>query len=134
MAPALTESAVEPSTFSYANPSTKKFPDGIKTSGQFSPEAHLLKPYDQFPKEITGPTIWDAEDYQTNPERWTHHFSEEEVKEMSDAADAFMASETPLTGITKVRSADNPCRIWGLISCIGSVPAPDHVNFPRVTT
>ena len=103
MAPGITESPPESqSVFSYDNPSTKVFPDGIKTSGQRNPEAHLLKPYDQFPKEITGPTVWKPEDYKDNPERWTHHFSEEEVKELSDAADAFMASETPLTGITKV--------------------------------
>ena len=105
MAPGITESPVE-SVFSYANPSKKVFPDGIKTSGQRNPEYDLLKPYDQFPKEITGPTVWKAEDYKNNPERWTHHFSEEEVKEMSDAADAFMASETPLTGITKVCKMD----------------------------
>ncbi|KAK5125152.1 hypothetical protein LTR85_000828 [Meristemomyces frigidus] len=102
MAPALTETPVDPqSVFSYKNPSPKVFPDGIKTSGQCNPEPQLLKPYDQFPKEVTGPTVWNAEDYKHNPEQWTHHFSEEEVKEMSDTADAFMASETPLTGITK---------------------------------
>lgn len=108
MAPALTEAPVDPqSVFSYKNPSSKIFPDGIKTSGQCNPEPSLLKPYDQFPKEVTGPTVWNAEDYKNNPEQWVHHFSEEEVQEMSDTADAFMASETPLTGITKVRNFSN---------------------------
>ncbi|KAK5126847.1 hypothetical protein LTR08_004582 [Meristemomyces frigidus] len=102
MAPGITESPLEAqSVFSYDNPSKKVFPDGFKTSGQRNPDLDLLKPYNQFPKEITGPTVWKPEDYTNNPERWTHHFSEEEVKEMSDAADAFMASDTPLTGITK---------------------------------
>lgn len=106
MAPALTEQAVEPqSVFTYDKPSKAIFPDGIKTSGQCNPEPDQLKPYEEFPKEITGPTVWEAEDYKHNPERWTHHFSEEEVKEMSDTADAFMASNTPLTGITKVRDS-----------------------------
>jgi len=103
MAPALTELPVEPSSvFNYDKPSKAVFPDGIKTSGQCPPDYDQLKPYDLFPKEITGATVWKPEDYTNNPERWTHRFSEEEVQEMSDAADAFLASGTPLTGITKV--------------------------------
>lgn len=102
MAPALTERATEPAAFSYEKPSKAVFPDGIKTSGQFDPLYDQLRPYEDFPKHIEGPTVWNSEDYTNNPERWTHHFTEEEVKEMSDAADAFMASGTPLTGITKV--------------------------------
>jgi hypothetical protein len=47
------------------------------------------------------PTAWSRDEYKNNPERWTHPFSEEEVKEISDAADAFISSGTPLTGITK---------------------------------
>lgn len=105
MAPAATQSMPEmPSgVFSYDKPSKSVFPDGIKTSGQSAPNYDQLKPYSEFPKEITGQTVWKSEDYQNNPERWTHPFTEEEIKEMSDAADAFMASGTPLTGITKVR-------------------------------
>jgi hypothetical protein len=102
MAPALTETPVESTTFTYDKPSKLVFPDGIKTSGQTPPTYSQLVPYEQFPKVITGPTVWDAEDYKHNPERWTHHFSDEEIQEMSDTADAFLASGTPLTGITKV--------------------------------
>lgn len=107
MAPtALTESPVDAlasgSAFSYHNPSPKVFPDGIKTSGQHDPIQSLMKPYSAFPKEITGSTAWNAEEYKNNPETWTHPFSEDEIAEISDAADSFMASETPLTGITKV--------------------------------
>jgi hypothetical protein len=36
-----------------------------------------------------------------HPEQWTHVFSEAEVKEISDTADAFIASGTPLTGISQ---------------------------------
>lgn len=104
MAPALTESvSVKSAVFAYDKASKAVFPDGIKTSGQCAPNYDQLKPYSDFPKEITGQTVWDRDDYQHNEERWVHRFSEDEVLEMSDAADAFMASNTPLTGITKVR-------------------------------
>lgn len=105
MAPALTEEA---SSFSYDKPSKAVFPDGIKTSGQTAPNYDLLQSYDSFPKEITGPTVWDPKDYRNNPETWVHPFSEDEIQEMSVAADAFMASGTPLTGITKVRQPIQP--------------------------
>ncbi|KAK4898191.1 hypothetical protein LTR27_004198 [Elasticomyces elasticus] len=104
MAPSLAElPADSQNVFGYEQPSKAVFPDGIKTSGQRNPNYEQLVPYSQFPKEITGPTVWDRDDYKNNPERWTHHFSEEEIKEMSDAADLFMASGTPLTGITKAK-------------------------------
>jgi hypothetical protein len=79
------------------------FPDGIRTSGQLAPIYELLRPYSEFPKEVSGPTVWKAEDYRDHPERWTHPFSEEEIEELSQAADKFIASDTPLTGITKVK-------------------------------
>jgi hypothetical protein len=102
MAPALTESPTQAPVFTYDRPSKAIFPDGIKTSGQTHPDYSQLKPYSEFPKEISGPTVWKAEDYQNNPERWVHRFSEDEIKELSAAADDFLASGTPMTGITKV--------------------------------
>ncbi|ERS98123.1 uncharacterized protein SPSK_06339 [Sporothrix schenckii 1099-18] len=77
------------------------FPDGIRTSGQHNPLYDQLKPYAAFPKEITGPTVWRKEDYEGQPERWVHRFSEAEIDELSAAADAFIASGTPLTGIAQ---------------------------------
>jgi hypothetical protein len=77
------------------------FPDGIRTSGQHPPLYDALKPYSAFPKEITEPTVWKREDYENNPERWTHPFTQEEIKELSDAADQFIERGIPLTGITK---------------------------------
>ena len=77
------------------------FPDGIRTSGQHSPIYSKLKSYDDFPNEITGPTVWKAEDYQNNPDRWVHWLSEEEKAELGAVADAFIASGLPLTGISK---------------------------------
>jgi hypothetical protein len=81
----------------------KIFPDGIRTSGQHPPLYDLLKPYSDFPKQITGETVWKAEDYTHNPERWVHVFNEEEIAELSNAADKFLAEKTPLTGISNVR-------------------------------
>ena len=104
MAPtALVEQPVEVPVFSFDKSSKTIFPDGIKTSGQTLPDYDQIRPYSEFPKEITGPTVWKAEDYKDNPERWVHRFSEEEVQELSKAADDFLASGTPMTGITKVR-------------------------------
>lgn len=103
MAPIATQLPAEiPISFQYNNPSKAVFPDGIKTSGQCPPEYELLAPYSAFPKEITGETIWNPSDYKNNPETWTHPFSDDEIAEISQAADNFIASSTPLTGITKV--------------------------------
>lgn len=102
MAPALTEAAPTAPHLLSSQPVSKAiFPDGLKTSGQHNPDYSLIRPYAEFPKEITGPTVWKAEDYCNNPERWTHAFSEEEIAELGEAADQFIASGTPLTGMTK---------------------------------
>ncbi|KAK3624515.1 hypothetical protein LTR56_020955 [Elasticomyces elasticus] len=100
MAPALTEAAPEP-THKLSGFSKNVFPDGHKTSGQHPPVYSRLRPYSDFPKQIDGPTVWQAEDYREHPERWTHVFSDEEIAELGKAADDFLASGTPLTGITK---------------------------------
>ncbi|KAK4565456.1 hypothetical protein LTR86_004073 [Recurvomyces mirabilis] len=100
MAPALTEITTEvPHTSSSVSKAI--FPDGLKTSGQHAPNYELLKPYKDFPTQITGPTVWQAEDYRDHPERWTHVFSDDEIAELSKAADDFLASGTPLTGISR---------------------------------
>jgi len=103
MAPALTESAPTPAhTLASTQPLSKAlFPDGLKTSGQHHPIYSLLQPYERFPKQVSGPTLWQAEDYHNNPERWVHVFSDEEIAELGAAADAFIASGTPLTGMAK---------------------------------
>lgn len=97
----LAQAPVEPPVFRYDQASKAVFPDGIKTSGQCPPTYEQLVPYSEFPKEITGPTVWKKEDYENHPERWVHRFNEDEVKELRKAADDFLASGTPMTGITK---------------------------------
>ncbi|KAH8676815.1 hypothetical protein BGZ60DRAFT_371922 [Tricladium varicosporioides] len=79
----------------------KIFPDGIKTSGQHPPLYDQIRPYSDFPKEITGESVWKAEDYTNNPERWVHVFNDEEIEELSIVADKFLADKIPLTGISK---------------------------------
>jgi hypothetical protein len=78
------------------------FPDGLKTSGQHPPVYSQVRPYKDFPKIQTGPTVWKAEDYRENPELWTHRFSSEEIAEISTASDDFIKKGAPLTGISKV--------------------------------
>lgn len=77
------------------------FPDGIRTSGQLDPIYDHLQSYDRFPERIEGPTLWRKEDYENNPERWTHRFTAAEQEELGATADKFMASRIPLTGIAK---------------------------------
>lgn len=103
MPPALTETPAAASHLLSTNTTAPKsiFPNGIKTSGQHPPLYDQLKPYSSFPKEITGPTVWKAEDYINNPERWTHPFSEDEIAEISRTADKFLADAMPLTSISK---------------------------------
>ncbi|KAF4635504.1 hypothetical protein G7Y89_g2601 [Cudoniella acicularis] len=105
MAPSILETQpVAPHSLS--NPAKKSvdrkiFPDGIRTSGQHPPLYDLIRPYSEFPKEITGETVWKAEDYTNNPERWVHVLNEEEIEELSAVADKFLAEKIPLTGISK---------------------------------
>lgn len=78
------------------------FPDGLKTTGQHPPLPEHIQPFEKFPQEITGRTVWKAEDYKGRPEKWVHRFSASEVEELSAAADRFLAAGIPLTGITQV--------------------------------
>ncbi|KAJ5894999.1 Taurine catabolism dioxygenase TauD/TfdA [Penicillium taxi] len=79
------------------------FPDGFKTSGQHPPIYSRVRPYTDFPKVQYGPTLWKAEEYRNNPELWNHKFTDEEIKELSDASDEFIKQGIPLTGISQAR-------------------------------
>ncbi len=46
--------------------------------------------------------MWKAEDYAEHPERWVYALGEQEINELSLAADKFIANKIPLTGISKV--------------------------------
>ena len=102
MAPGLTATLPTYTLISEKQVPRSIFPDGIKTSGQHPPLYHRLSPYQDFPYDISGATVWNADDYKDNPERWTHRFTDDEVAEMSEAANRFRDSGVPLTGISKV--------------------------------
>ena len=89
------------------------FPDGLKTSGQHNPIYAQLTPPSQFPKEISGPTVWKAEDYRDHPERWTHVFSKEEIAELGGAADEFIKKGWKLTAMAKVGLLFFSFHFWG---------------------
>ncbi|EAW11248.1 TauD/TfdA family dioxygenase [Aspergillus clavatus NRRL 1] len=77
------------------------FPDGLKTTGQHPPLYDHIHPFDKFPKQISGPTLWTAEEYRDHPEKWTHRFTADELDELSRTADEFIQNKIPLTGISK---------------------------------
>ncbi|KAJ5585482.1 uncharacterized protein N7459_005282 [Penicillium hispanicum] len=101
MAPALTDALPTAPHHLAGSAPLDIFPDGLKTTGQHAPLYDHIQPFERFPKHITGPTVWKAEDYREHPEKWTHQFTAEQIAEISEAADAFLASKTPLTGISK---------------------------------
>ena len=82
--------------------SKSKVKDEVITSGQHPPIYEALKPYEYFPKYVDGRTFWRREDYNYDPERWTHRFTADEIGELSDAADNFSESGIALTTISKV--------------------------------
>lgn len=88
----------------------------VKTSGQLEPEYSLLGSYEEFPERIEGPTVWKADDYRDNPEKWTHAWSEEEVGEIETATDKFLDAGYELTDITRVKFPNTTVWIggWGV--------------------
>jgi hypothetical protein len=122
MAPGL----VEPASDSGSNLPVNKqlFPDGFKTSGQHEPIYSKIQPYEVFPKEIVGPTVWKKDDYQNKPEKWQHSFTESEISELGAAADAFLESQKPLTAITKVSCPNHAIDSYTLLTFLdqGLVP------------
>jgi hypothetical protein len=78
------------------------FPDGLKTSGQHSPIASLIRPYSDYPTKIEGRTLWDKSDFQGRDDKWQRPFTAAEIEEIGKAADGYIASGRPLTGISQV--------------------------------
>lgn len=91
-------------------PKSASFPDGIKTTGQQPPLYEEVRPYSDFPKIITGPTAWTKDDFSGSPEKealWKHPFTEEELEELSTAAEQYLASGRSLTEMSKVKDENN---------------------------
>jgi hypothetical protein len=102
--PSVMAAATVDTTAAWSEPAVDKavFPDGYKTSGMHAPVYSWIQPYEKFPKTISGPTVWFADDFKNNPEKWTHAFTESEIAEIEAAADKFIHDGHPLIGMTKV--------------------------------
>ncbi|KAJ1709615.1 MFS multidrug transporter [Aspergillus flavus] len=74
------------------------FPDGLRTSGQHPPIDGKLRHFEEFPREITGPTPQQRVDY---PEEWIHKWTEVEFEELLQTVEGFIAPGTPLISISK---------------------------------
>ncbi|CDU22274.1 uncharacterized protein SPSC_00904 [Sporisorium scitamineum] len=73
------------------------------TSGQHDADASLLTPYEELPKQITGPTVWDADSYAgaENAAKWTHTFTQHEVSQLESAAQLWLESGRELGEIER---------------------------------
>lgn len=76
------------------------FPNSLRTSGQHPPIDGKLRHFEEFPREITGPTPQQRVDY---PEEWIHKWTEVEFEELLQTVEGFVASGTPLISISKVK-------------------------------
>ncbi|KAJ5667307.1 taurine catabolism dioxygenase TauD [Penicillium longicatenatum] len=79
----------------------KLFPDGLRTSGQHPPVPDQLRAFEEFPREISGPTVWTPQEMIDHPEQWIHHWTENELQQLLEAVENFIASGTPLVNISK---------------------------------
>lgn len=87
------------------------FPDGLKTSGQHSPIASLIRPYSDYPTKIEGRTVWSKSEFEGKDDKWQRPFTSEEIEEIGKAADDYIASGRPLTGISQVSHISLHCNI-----------------------
>lgn len=78
------------------------FPDGLRTSGQHPPIQGQLRPFEDFPTEITGPTLWEGKEMEKNTHKWIHQWTEPELHELLQATERFNAAGLSLAHIKKV--------------------------------
>ncbi len=98
------------------------------SAGQTEPIPELIQPFSNFPIEVTGPTVWKAEDYRANPELWQRRWSAEQVADLESAFDSFERSGKPLTAISKVSSQTTT---HSVISRVEDHPShPTQETFP----
>ncbi|PWN34744.1 Clavaminate synthase-like protein [Meira miltonrushii] len=75
----------------------------VLTSGQHDVDLSLLTPYEQMPKKITGPTVWEADDYrgEENAHKWVHAWTQEEIAQLEQAATIWQDSGRELGEIER---------------------------------
>ncbi|GAC98051.1 taurine catabolism dioxygenase TauD [Pseudozyma hubeiensis SY62] len=73
------------------------------TSGQHDADPSLLTPYSELPKEITGPTVWDADSYrgEANASKWVHTFTEHQISQLESASQLWLESGRELGEIER---------------------------------
>ncbi|WWC93854.1 hypothetical protein V866_000690 [Kwoniella sp. B9012] len=71
------------------------------TSGQHEPDESLVRSYDAFPQEITGPTVWEREKLLKDDNLWKKSWSAEQVKELEDSYEQFVENGLDLPQITR---------------------------------
>lgn len=92
-----------PKGLPYHQPIDRRFfPDGLRTSGQHPPVEGQLRPYEAFPTEITGATVWEGSEIVKHRQDWEHFWTPSELTELFHAVDAFILSGVPLININKV--------------------------------
>jgi hypothetical protein len=90
-------------TFPISETSSTTTPETF-TSGQHEPVPELITPYELFPKEITGPTVWKREEFIQDTSRWQYRWSAEQITELEKSYETFLASGLDLPSINKVSS------------------------------
>ena len=72
-------------------------------SGQHDAIPSLLTPYHLLPKQISGPTVWDAASYsgESNRSKWVHTFTTHEISQLETAAQLWLESGRELGEIER---------------------------------
>lgn len=92
-------------------------PVEVRSQGQHDVLFDLVRPYGDFPREVSGPTVWRAEEFRERPGLWTKAWSEEHIKELEQAYDQFVQQDLPITLITKVCPPLNAAHVSTLSPC-----------------
>ncbi|WOO84275.1 Taurine hydroxylase-like protein SAT17 [Vanrija pseudolonga] len=73
----------------------------LLTSGQHEPLFDILTPYEQFPKEVTGPTVWTKEEFESNPKAWKWRWTPEQIADLEAAYDEWEKTGKSLPEINR---------------------------------
>jgi hypothetical protein len=72
------------------------------TAGQLEPVGDLIQPYENFPKKISGPTVWAADEFRSRPDLWQREWTPELIAQLERAFEEFEASGKTLPEINRV--------------------------------
>lgn len=72
------------------------------TSGMLEPDHSLVQPYANFPKEITGKTVWKREDFINDESLWKRFWTPENIASLEKSYDEWAAKGLTLPQIDRV--------------------------------